>query len=72
MVSYGKIPSINVVQKKPSHSPSILDNIQKEYCLKRNNFDPQGPSPNIFMTKLEMRMKAYYNSFCRSKNSEIK
>ena len=72
MVSYGKIPSINVVQKKSTSNTSILDHIQNEYCLKRNNFDPQGPSPNIFMTKLELRMKAYYNSFCRSKNSEMK
>ena len=72
MVSYGKIPSINAVQKKPSHSASILDNIQKEYCLKRNNFDPQGPSPNIFMTKLELRMQAYFNSFCSSKNYVMK
>ena len=72
MVSYGKIPSINVVQKKSTRNTLILDHIQKEYCLKRNNFDPHGPSPNIFMTKLELRMKAYYNSFCRSKNSDIK
>ena len=72
MVSYGKIPSINVVQKNSRKRHLILDHIQSEYCLKRNNFDPEGPSPNIFMNKLELRMKAYYKTFCSSKNSIMK
>ena len=50
----------------------ILEDILEEYCLKRNNFDPAGPSPNLFINKLELRMKAYYNSFCRSRNSITK
>ena len=72
MDSYGIAPSINVVRKKNTHNAKILDDIQSEYCLKRNNFDPAGPSPNLFINKLELRMKAYYNSFCRSRNSITK
>ena len=72
MDSYGIAPSINVVRKKNTHNAKILDDIQSEYCLKRNNFDPAGPSPNIFIRKLELRVKAYYNSFCRSRKSITK
>ena len=72
MDSYRIAPSINVVHKKHTHKANILDDIQSEYCLKRNNFDPAGPSPNLFINKLELRMKAYYNSFCRSRNSITK
>lgn len=31
-----------------------------EYRLKTNNFNPTKFSPNLFMTKLEFRMKHYY------------
>ncbi len=72
MDSYRIAPSINVVHKKHTRNAKILDDIQSEYCLKRNNFDPDGPSPNLFINKLELRMKAYYNSFCRSRNSITK
>ena len=72
MDSYRIAPSINVVSKKRKRNVKILDDIQSEYCLKRNNFDPDGPSPNLFINKLELRMKAYYNSFCRSRNSITK
>ena len=72
MDSYGISPSINVVRKKARNASNILDDIQSEYCLKRNNFYPAGPSPNMFINKLELRMKAYYNSFCKSKNSKTK
>ena len=43
-----------------------LDNIINEYCLKRNSFHPTNPSPNIFIGKLELRMKKYYNSLYNS------
>jgi len=72
MDSYRIAPSINVVHKKHTRKANILDDIQSEYCLKRNNFDPAGPSPNLFINKLELRMKAYYNSFCRPRNSITK
>ncbi|OUU26057.1 MAG: hypothetical protein CBB97_08820 [Candidatus Endolissoclinum sp. TMED37] len=38
-----------------------VDNIINEYSLKRNNFNPDGNSPNKFILKLEYRMKIYYN-----------
>ena len=38
-----------------------VDNIINEYSLKRNNFNPDGNSPNKFILKLEHRMKIYYN-----------
>ncbi len=72
MDSYRISPSINVVRKKCTRNSKNIDDIQSEYCLKRNNFDPAGPSPNLFINKLELRMKAYYNSFCKSRNSITK
>ena len=39
-----------------------LGNIIEEYCLKRNQFYPEQPSPNLFCNRLEIRMKAYYNN----------
>lgn len=39
----------------------IINNIIKEYSLKRNNFNPNGNSPNKFLIKLEQRMRIYYN-----------
>ena len=38
---------------------SIVD----EYCSKRGSFNPNKSSPNIFMNKLELRLKQYYNLF---------
>jgi hypothetical protein len=32
----------------------------KEYCLKQNSFNPAKGSPNLFMSKLEFRIKNYY------------
>lgn len=55
-------PSSNEVKlkKKPNNNITI-NNIIKEYSLKRNNFNPNGSSPNKFLVKLEQRMKIYYN-----------
>jgi hypothetical protein len=44
----------------------LLDSIQNEYCLKRNQFYPEQPSPNLFCNRLEIRMKAYYNNLYSS------
>ena len=33
--------------------------IENEYSIKCNNFNPQKDSPNLFMNKLEFRMKHY-------------
>ena len=40
----------------------IIENILKEYQLKRNNFNPTGKSPNLFALRLQQRMRLYYNS----------
>jgi len=42
--------------------------IEREYCLKRGSFNPHKPSPNLFITKLELRMKKYYSQFLSSRN----
>lgn len=44
----------------------LLDSIQNEYCLKRNQFYPEQPSPNLFCNRLELRMKAYYDNLYSS------
>ena len=45
-----------------------LQNIIKEYEQKQNNFDPSKPSPNLFIKKLEIRMKRYYHDLYKSYN----
>jgi len=46
----------------PKKDVDVLNNIVKEYCLKRNQFHPEQPSPNMFCNRLELRMKAYYDT----------
>ena len=57
-----KSDSININKKK------ILENIFNEYSLKRNKFDPNKPSPNMFTKKLQFRVKQYYNTLSSSPN----
>jgi len=45
-----------------------LANILEEYSLKQQNFDPKKPSPNVFIKKLEIRMKMYYRDLYKSYN----
>jgi hypothetical protein len=42
--------------------------IIKEYKLKMNSFYPGKSSPNIFVNKLEYRMKQYYNLYKSKKD----
>ena len=49
-----------------------LDNIIQEYCLKRNKFDPDKGSPDMFSKKLQHRMKLYYNTLYKFSNSPNK
>ena len=69
-------PTKNVKAKslKKTNTPikHILDEISKEYCLKRNNCNPHGPSPNMFVTKLQWRMNAYYKDLYNSCNFDVK
>uniref|UniRef100_A0A6C0CNK5 Uncharacterized protein n=1 Tax=viral metagenome TaxID=1070528 RepID=A0A6C0CNK5_9ZZZZ len=53
---------------KQTKEKSKLQKIQNEYNLKRNNFNPQ-KSPNLFMNKLRVRMKCYYNELNKSYSS---
>jgi len=65
----------NVIAKKTPivlTVASILDEIQQEYCLKQNHFNPKGPSPNIFVSKLQWRMKTYYKDLYNSCSLDIK
>ena len=57
-------------QEAPRPSPTVIiptqtsqtspEEQKPEYTLQLNFFDPAKFSPNLFMTKLEMRMKQYY------------
>ena len=51
---------------KRKKKTKLLDSIQNEYCLKRNQFYPEQPSPNLFCNRLEIRMKAYYSNLYSS------
>ena len=65
----------DVWAKKTHISPTIgaiLDEIRQEYGLKQNNFNPKGPSPNIFVSKLQWRMKNYYKDLYSSVNFDTK
>ena len=59
-----RIPKTSIKNEKK------LNYIQNEYNLKRNNFNPE-KSPNLFMNKLRVRMKCYYNELNKSCNSII-
>ncbi len=58
----------NDIRRNKNHKKKskLLDSIQNEYCLKRNQFYPEQPSPNLFCNRLEIRMKAYYNNLYSS------
>ena len=45
-----------------------LDNIIQEYSSKQSNFNPSKQSPNVFIKKLEIRMKMYYRDLYNSYN----
>lgn len=47
------------------NSNKIFEEIKQEYGLKRIQFNPQKPSPNIFMNKLHKRMNQYYITLSR-------
>ena len=45
--------------KNPIKKTYFKKMIENEYSIKYNNFNPQKASPNLFMNKLEFRMKHY-------------
>ena len=55
----------NYYRKKTNNTDrknKILEDIFKEYQLKRNNFNPTMKSPNHFANRLNQRMRLYYSS----------
>lgn len=47
-------------EKNAKDKNNVIEKIVKEYSLKRNNFNPDKNSPNIFLTKLQNRINLYY------------
>ena len=45
-----------------------MEEIRQEYSLKRNKFNPDPFSPNVFVAKLELRMRVYYTTLYKSRN----
>ena len=67
MEGYRDSPTTHVnnrIRKNTKHA--TLEDILHEYNLKRNIFNPKTPSPNVFIDKLEKRMRVYYNSLYNS------
>tara|TARA_B110000967_G_scaffold204335_1_gene246632 strand:+ start:716 stop:910 length:195 start_codon:yes stop_codon:yes gene_type:complete len=56
------------IEKKRKTNKLRLKTIIEEYSLKQNSFNPKKPSPNIFIKKLEIRMKMYYKDLYKSYN----
>lgn len=54
--------------KNISTENTVLNNIIKEYQQKQSSFNPNKRSPNLFLNKLELRMKSYYNELYQSKS----
>lgn len=52
---------INHSNKKIDANHALID-IFNEYDLKRNQHFPDEKSPNLFMTKLNLRLRIYYNN----------
>ena len=63
-----QLKSKNNCKIKKGVKSEILENIFDEYSLKRNKFDPNKPSPNMFTKKLQFRVKQYYNTLSSSPN----
>jgi len=63
-----RIRAIKVKTRTNSKKSDILENIIEEYCLKRNSFNPTHPSPNVFIGKLQVRMRQYYNNLYKDIN----
>ena len=62
-----------IKKKRTISSEENLEDIIQEYCLTRNQFDPNKIiSPNLFQTKLKYRMQLYYNSLCNFSSSPTK
>ncbi len=61
----------NIVIRKKTKC-SISDHIVNEYSLKRNSIFPPNKSPNLFVEKLNLRMKKYYASLYKFENEQCR
>ncbi len=53
--------NINRNRNINNNKEQLINQIQNlEYSLKRNSFNPVKGSPNLFITKLEFRLKNYH------------
>ena len=61
-------PEYDDSNKSYSFKKQNLEKIISEYRITQNNFNPNKNSPpNLFMDKLEIRMKQYYSKFTNNK-----
>jgi len=73
MERLGKSNTKYVITKiTKSSQNTLLETIQKEYELKRNSFFPSITSPNLFMGKLELRLKIYYRNLYKDTKEAMK
>lgn len=68
MQGVGTTRSVGRQTPPPRRRGTSMEEIQKEYSLKRNKFNPDPFSPNVFVAKLELRMRAYYTTLYRSRS----
>ena len=60
-----------ISKSQKSNKNIIVNLILNEYKSKMNSLHPNNKSPNLFVNKLEYRMKQYYNLY-KSKNVNMK
>ena len=72
MESYLERKKDNFKIAKKHSDECFTNDLIKEYCLKRGQFNPKKPSPNRFCNKLEYRMKSYYNTLYNLSSSPPK
>ena len=63
-----EVAASNKGKSRPKENFSIVEKeLKHEYFLKQNLFDPKKmSSPNLFMEKLEKRMKQYYDGLYKN------
>ena len=71
MENYRDSPT-SYVKGQTIKNNQFANDIINEYTLKRTSFYPVTSSPNIFITRLEKRMKEYYSTLYNSCNSQKK
>tara|TARA_B100000029_G_scaffold495312_1_gene560141 strand:+ start:393 stop:602 length:210 start_codon:yes stop_codon:yes gene_type:complete len=62
-----EVTSSNKGKSRRQQKCTDVEKITHEYFLKQNLFDPKKmSSPNLFMEKLEKRMKQYYDGLYKN------